>query len=67
MQGFQSLEHNFICKELAFSIVGSNSQPSVLFFKPPHHWLKLSLKYQNVNIWIEKQHHGNYFILYINK
>lgn len=59
MQGFQSLEYDFVCKELAFSIVGSDSQPNILFFKPPHHWLKLPLQYRNVNRWLEKHHHGN--------
>ena len=58
MQGFKQLGNHFVLKELAIHCLSDNSEPLVRLFQEPFPWKRLTDKYREENLWLERHYHG---------
>ena len=58
MQGFKQPGNDFVLKELAILCLSDNSEPLVWHFKEPFPWKRLTDKYREENLWLERHYHG---------
>lgn len=58
MQGFFEPGNNFIVKELAIIALHDSSDPNVFMFKEPYPWQRLTNKYKQINLKLQKTRHG---------
>ena len=57
-QYFRQPGGDLLVKEMAIISLETDSDPTVLLFKAPYHWRRLSEKLRNKNLYIQRNLHG---------
>ena len=58
MQCFKQPGNDFVLKELAILCLSDNNEPLVRLCKEPFPWKRLTDKYRDENLWLERHYHG---------
>ena len=59
LQGFKQPVNDYVLKELALvAVEPHDAEPTVLLFKPPYSWKRLTNKYKSENEWLKRRYHG---------